>query len=549
MAEQDKREDELADAILRRAAALVSERGTLDAHLEEVAARVMPSYRGAFNGQGMARIEGQRRTELQYDATAALANTKFAAVMQSILTPTNSKWQRVVPTDKTLMRNRQAREWFEDTTDKLFAYRYAPKANFESQKQEDYLQIGAFGTGPLFIDRLFGQRGLRYKSCSLADCYFDVNHQGQVDTVYRRIPDMTARQAKQRWGETGKLPAEIDAALKANQPDKIFVFWHCVQPREDVQYGVLGPKGMLFVSYYVSVTGKKLIEEGGYRSFPYSVSRHMVAPGEKYGRGPAMMVLPNIKVLNEQKKTMLKQGHRAVDPIVLVHDDGVIDAFNMKPGAVNYGAVNADGRPLAHVLPHGDLAINKEMMDEERKVIREAFYVNLFEILIEDRREMTATEVIQRMREKGVLYAPIMGRHVTEGLGPQTEREVDVLAQQGLLRPLPQILRDARAEWKAEYDSPLSRMMRTEEAGGFYRLTELAVKIAAETQDPSALDWIDIDQAMPELADINAVPARWVRTLDAVMARRAGRSQAQAVSQLTDALPGIAGLAKATQAA
>lgn len=546
-----KTDEEIADESLRRADFLVGERGTLDGHLEEVAARVMPTYRGAFTGQGAQRIEGQKRNELQYDATAALANVKFAAVMQSILTPTNSKWQRVVPTDKSLMRNRQAREYFETGTERLFAYRYSPKANFESQKQEDYLQIGAFGTGPLFIDRPVGYRGLRYKSCSLADVYFDVNHQGQVDTVYRRIPDMTARQAWQRWGASGKLPPEIKTAVEGNrgQQDKLFEFWHCVHPRAEMQYGVLGPKGMPFVSYYVSRIGKKLVEEGGYRTFPYSMSRHSVAPGEKYGRGPAMMVLPNIKVLNEQKKTMLKQGHRAVDPIILVHDDGVIDAFNLKPGSVNYGAVNADGRPLAHVLPHGNLAINKEMMDEERKVIREAFYVNLFEILIEDRREMTATEVIQRMREKGVLYAPIMGRHVTEGLGPQTEREWDLLNQQGLLPAVPQILKDARAEWKAEYDSPLSRMMRAEEAGGFYRWAELAVKIAAETQDPGALDWVNFDEAMPELADINAVPTRWVRAMSDVLARRQGRNQAQQVAQLTDALPGIAGLAKAAKAA
>lgn len=540
-------EQDLVDEILRRAEKMVSDRGTLDAHLEEVAARVMPQYRGSFQGHGAARIEGEKRNQEMYDSTAALALTKFAAVMESILTPYGSKWQRIVPTDKSLMRNRQVREWYEDTTDRLFAYRNAPRANYRSQKQEDYLQLGAFGTAPLFMDRLAGGIGLRYKSCSLADTYFQVNHQGMVDTVYRRIADMTARQALQKWG-ADRLPDEIKNGAKSN-PDKLFEFWHCVQPRTDVDPQRVDYKGMAYASYYVSKTGKKLVEEGGYHTFPYSVSRHIVAPGEVYGRSPAMLVLPNIKVLNEMKRTMLKQGHRIVDPVILLHDDGVMDGFSLKAGALNYGAVNADGRPLAHVLPTGNLAAGKEQADDERLVIKDAFFVTLFEILVEDRREMTATEVLERIREKGVLLAPVTGRQYTEALGPQTEREIDLLAQQGLLLPMPQILREAHAEWKAEYDSPLSRAMRAEEATGFYRWSEIGLKVATEAQDPSALDWVNMDVAMPELAEINAVPFRWVRTPEQVKARREGRNQAARTQQLIEAAPAAAGLAKAMQPA
>ncbi len=540
----DYKTEDVVGEILRRAEQMVADRGTLDSHLEEVAARVLPSYKGSFTGRGTQRFEGEKRTELMFDSTANQALKKFGAVMESILTPRASKFQRIVPVDKSLMRNRLVREWYEDTTDRLFAYRYAPKANYSSQKQEKYIQLGAFGTAPFFMDRLVGAKGIRYKSCSLADVFIQVNHQGQVDTVYRRMADMTARQAVQRWGTSGKLPKEIsDAAEKT--PEKLFVFWHCVEPREDVDPGRLDYKGMAFASRYVSVTGKAIVEEGGYHTFPYSCSRHMVAPGEIYGRAPAMEVLPNIKVLNEQKKTNLKQGHRSVDPVILLHDDGVADAFSLKAGALNYGMVSAEGRPLAHVLPTGNMAVSEKLMQEEKTVIKDAFYVTLFEILVEDRRDMTATEVLERAREKGVLLAPTMGREFTEGLGPETEREIDLLAQQGLLLPMPPMLREAHAEWKAEYDSPLSRAMRAEEAGGFYRWSELALKIAAEAQDPRGLDWIDLDAAMPELADINAVPIRWVRTMDAVKALRQGRSDAQRTQQLLDAAPAAAGLIKA----
>lgn len=538
-----------AEEILRRVAGLVSNRGTLDAHLQEVAERVLPSYTRQFASRGSlsnSLVNGAKNTEHMYDATAALALVKFAAVMESMNTPRASKWHRVVPTDKAILRNRQAREWFEDTNDRLFAYRYAPRANFASQNQEKYLQLGAFGTGCMFTDRFVGAPGLRYTTCNLADMYFVANHQGIVDQVYRRIL-YTAAQAVGKWGKDVLDASIVQAAEK--HPDKEFIFWHCVKPNEDRDPERADFRGMAYSSVYVSETGKKLVGEGGYRSFPYSVSRHVVAPGEVYGRSPAMMVLPNIKVLNEQKRTVLKQGHRAVDPILLAHDDGVLDSFVMKPGAMNYGGVNADGRPLVHALPVGNLAIAKEMMGEERAIIKDAFYITLFEILVEDRRDMTATEVIQRAQEKGVLLAPSMGREQTEGLGPMVEREVDVLAQQDLLKPIPQYLVDAGREYKLEYDSPLSRAMRAEEASGFLQMTELAVKVAAETQDPSALDWLDFDNAMPEIADLRAVPVRWMRTIEAVQARRKGRSDQAATQTLVDALPGIAGLTKAQAAA
>jgi len=60
-----------------------------------------------------------------------------------------------------------------------------------------------------------------------------------------------------------------------------------------------------------------VLDEEGYQTFPYAISRYVVAPGELYGRSPAMLVLPSLKVLNEEKKTVLKQGQRVVDPVLL----------------------------------------------------------------------------------------------------------------------------------------------------------------------------------------------------------------------------------------
>jgi hypothetical protein len=534
--------DDLATSIIGRYSRLKANRGNWEMHWEEIASRVLPDYSRTFVGTSSP---GVKKTQEMFDATAGMACTKFAAAMESMLTPRNQRWHRLVAMDKTLNRNRQAREWFEDVTDILFRYRYAPQANFASNQHEIYMGLGAFGTGCLFIDDLKDRHGrtvgTRYRAIHLGEVYFAENHQGIVDTALRKFK-MSARQAAQRWGKD-KLAEGLQKALEKN-PDQEFEFIHCVMPREDIEEGRLDAKGMAFASYVICLVGKQRMEEGGYHTFPYAISRYVVAPGEIYGRSPAMLALPDIKVLNEINKTTLKQGHRVVDPVLLAHDDGVLDSFSLKPGAINYGGVSADGRPLVHALPTGNLSFAKELTDEKRQSINDAFLVTLFQILV-DTPQMTATEVLERAREKGALLSPTMGRQQSEGLGPLIHRELDILARAGLLPQMPPILRTAMgADYDVVYDSPLSRAQRAEEASGTMRTVEFAVNIAAQTQDPSVLDNFNWDVIVPEVADINGMPIRYLNTMDQIAQLRQGRDQDKQAAQITQALPGAAAMMK-----
>jgi hypothetical protein len=153
--------------------------------------------------------------------------------------------------------------------------------------------------------------------------------------------------------------------------------------------------------------------------------------------------------------------------------------------------------------------------------------------------------VLERAREKGALISPTMGRFQSEGLGPMIEREFDLLVYQGLIPPPPQIILDANAEYKVEYDAPLNRQMRSEAASGIMRSVQYSAEIASQTQDPSVMDWYDFDVITPEVADINGAPSRFIRSADAVAQLRQGRQQDKQAAQITQALPGMAAMAKA----
>ena len=513
-------------------------RGTWEDHWEECAKYVLPAYSNSFNAHAM-NTPGAKRSQYQYDSTAVTANGRFAAVMESMLTPRSQRWQRVVPSDSYLMKSRAVRLYFEEVTNQLFRYRYAPEANFQGQNHQNYIGMGAFGTGCLFIDKLASAPGLRYKAIHLGQIYFAENHQGVIDRAIRRFP-LTARQAYQKWGD--KCGPQVKEAAE-KKPETEFYFLHCVKPRTDRDAFRMDYKGMDFASYYVDESAKLTIEEGGYSSFPYAISRYTQAPGEIYGRSPAMEALAAIKGLNEMKKTGLKQGHRVVDPILLLADDNILDTFSLRPGSAVVGGMSGEGRPLVGTLPTGNLAANEKMMAMEMQSINDAFLTTLFQILTET-PSMTATEVLERTREKGVLLSPTAGRQQSEYLGPMTVREIDLLEMQGLLPPMPPELVEAKGEYLMQYDSPLNRAARAEEAAGFMRTVEMATAVFNVTQDPSVMDRFDFDVAIPEIAELQATPTRWMRSMEAVEAIREGRAQQAQVGQAIEAGPAVAALAK-----
>lgn len=544
-------QEDLAKDIISQQAKLHSDRMTWESHWQEIAERVLPRHSTAFNsGISTKKLtRGEKRTERMYDATAALALDRFAAAMESMLTPRMQRWHRLRATDPRLNRNPEVIRWFDEVTRILFQYRYAPRANYASQQHEIYTSLGAFGTGVLFVDKLMRSDrdplgGLRYRADHLSEVVFTTNHQGIPDTVYRKYC-LTLRQAIQRFGDA--IPESLRKMMDKD-PNKDLTFIHCVAPSSEIDPGRGDFRGMAFSSHFVLEDEGIVVSRGGYNTMPYIISRYTTAPGEMYGRSPAMLALPSIKVLNEQKKTMLKQGHRVVDPVLLTHDDGMLDTFSLKPGAINAGGVDSQGRLMVQALPTGNLAAGQELMDMERGVINEMFLVTLFQILIETPR-MTATEVLERAREKGALISPTMGRQQSEALGPMIERELDILARDGLLPEMPRPLRDAGGEFEVEYDSPLNRAARAEEASGLLRTLETGMAYAQATGDPSALDWIDIDQAMPALAEINAMPASWVRLPQAVAQMREARQQQMAAQQMIEAGPAAAAVMKtATEA-
>jgi Bacteriophage head to tail connecting protein len=526
--------DSRVDDIIRRQEKMSTDRAIFDSHWREIAERILPRA----DHFRVNRNPGDKHTEKIFDATANLALERFAAAMESMLTPRTQRWHKLKTGVDELDQNQEVQTYLDEVVKILFSVRYSPKANFASQANECYMSLGAFGTGGMFIDDLVG-RGIRYRSIPLSEMWIAENHQGVIDTVHRRF-SMTVRQAAQQWGRD-KLSEKMKNALE-KQPEQMFDFIHAVCPREDVDTNKKNYKGMPIASCYISIDGRNMMSEGGYQSMPYAVGRYVTGPKEVYGRSPAMTVLPDIKMLNEMSKTVIRAAHKLVDPPLLLQEDGALAAFDLRPGALNYGGVNEQGQQLVHALQTGArVDIGLDMMEQRRKTINDAFLVTLFQILV-DAPQMTATEAMLRAQEKGALLAPTMGRQQSEFLGPLIEREIDILARAGVLPPMPDIMREAGGMVDIEYVSPLNRAQRSEEGVAIMRTLEAVAPLAQV--DPKVMMIFDPEAMARELADINGVPAKVMRSPDQVKAIEDQQAEAAQAQQLLAAAPVASGVVK-----
>lgn len=529
-----------ADSILSHEEQLASRRSNFDTWWDEIARRVLPSE-ASFT---TISAEGEKRTERLFDGTPVTALERFAAVMEDLLTPRTQLWHQLAPEDESLAEDQEVKAYLEQVNKILFSMRYSPRANFASQKHQGYLSVGAFGNSCMLIDDDVG-RGVRYRQIHMREIRWAEDHQGRIDTIYRRFC-LEARQAVQKFGK--KCPEKIrDAAEK--EPFKEFQFVHAVIPNPDRKPGRQDYRGMPWASYYVFVDDKSMVDIGGYTSWPYAIGRYQLATNEVYARSPAMACWPAICTLNEEKKTVLRAGQKEVDPPVLLQEDGALEAFNMRAGALNYGMVTSDGSPLAIPFRTGaNVPLGVELMQLEKQHIDDSFLVTVFQILM-DHPQMTATQVLEITQQKGVLLAPIMGRQHSEDLGPMIERELDIAAKAGLLPPMPDALIERGGEYKIEYRSPLARAMRAQDGVAIARTLEALP--AAIAVDQSAALVVDVPSAVRELAEINGVPAKLLRGADQIaeIARQQQMAQAaqQAAAMVPDMSDAMLNAAKAEQ--
>lgn len=515
----------LTSALLRRWSAIASERRHFETVWQEIADHLL----GRRDFVGIA-TPGRKRMTRIYDSTGLQAADMLAAALHSLLTNPAGRWFSLRPETRALADAPGVRGWLEDAETAMYAALAAPATNFAPQIHEVYLDEVAFGTAALYIGDRPGQ-GLLFSARPLGEISIAENAEGRIDTVFRAFR-FTARQAHETWGASAG--SGVRAALAAGQPERRLSFLHCVTPRR-AQRDAANPAARLPVaSYYLALDGEtsggigaggkaQLIAESGYHEMPYMVPRWSKDTGEVYGRAPGWNALADQKMLNEMSKTVLKAAQKAVDPPLLVADDGVVMPLRTQPGGVNVvraGALATD--PLRPLRNEARIDIGLKMMEQRRTAIRNAFHYGVLQ-LFQDVR-MTATQVLQLVTEMQRLMGPMLGRQQAELLEPMIERVFGILYRAGALPPPPPSL--VGEAIRIDYVSPIARAQQSGEAQAVLRTLEAAQAFAA--LDPQIVDNLDGDAGLRAVAEATGAPSGLLRGEADVAALRLGRLAAAA---------------------
>jgi hypothetical protein len=503
--------------IKKRCANLESVRSTWEDHWQEILDYVMPRKADIT----FVRSRGEKRTEVLYDSTAITANNLLAASLQGTLTSASLPWFHLKLRDTELNQNRDVQLWLEDSAKRM--YEIFNESNFNTEVHELYLDLVSIGTGAIFVEegsKGFDKEGIHFNCLHIAEYYIQENINGKVDTLYRKYK-LTARQAIQEFGEE-KVGEKILEAVK-EKPDKEFNFIHAVEPREDYERATGKSSTKLPVhSCHVCMEDKMVVRTGGYNEFPYLVPRWSKATGEIFGRSPSYNALPDIKTLNKAVEIGLKAWAKAIDPPLLVTDDGVIGRVRMTPAGIT--VVRHDGaiKPL-QIGSNWQITDMKE--NQLRTSIRQAYYSD--QLQLQDGPQMTATEVQVRYELMQRLLGPTLGRFQTEFLNPLIERTFGIMLRAGGLLPEPDVIKGQKID--IEYVGPLARSQRMEESVAIDRLYELAMSVVQV--DPSIMDNINHDEAIRLRGDLLGVPKIILRARDEVQELREQRQQAQMAQQ------------------
>ena len=504
--------------IKKRLDRLGQERGTWEVNWQEILDYVMPRKADVVT----LRTRGEKRTEVLFDSTAITANNLLAASLQGTLTSPSLPWFSIKLRDEELNEDRDVQLWLEDTARRM--YDTFNETNFNTEVHEMYLDLCSIGTAALFVEegsKGFDTDGIHFNCLHIAEYYIQESIDGKVDTLYRKYK-LTARQAVQEFG-FDNVGEKIQTASK-ERPDHKFNFIHAVEPTADYERSTgKSATKLKFHSCHVCEEDKMVVRTGGYNEFPYLVPRWSKATGEIFGRSPSFNALPDIKTLNKAVEIGLKAWAKAIDPPLLVQDDGVIGRVRMTPAGItvirNDGAV----KPL-QIGTNWQITDLKE--NQLRTAIRQAYYSD--QLQLQEGPQMTSTEVQVRYELMQRLLGPTLGRFQSEFLNPLIERVFGIMYRAGALLKEPDIIQGTKID--VEYLGPLARSQRMEESVAIERLYSLAMNIAQI--DPAIMDNIDHDEAVRLRGKLLGVPKTVLRGKDDVNNMRTMRAEQAQMAQM-----------------
>lgn len=470
--------------------------------------------------------KGSKKTRRLFDSTALQATQDLASAFQGTLTNPATIWSRLRFQEDDLNNNQEAIAWLDDVNQLL--HNKMNESNFNTEMAKAYQSFVALSNMAIFLEE--GDNGnFRFTSVHIGQIAWSENKNGLVDTVYRRFT-MTARQAMEKWGN--KVHPEIIKNVEKN-PDKEFNFLHVIKPRDKnkIQEAPAPAEKRAVASIYIDTSHNELIEESGYYEMPIFVARWSLMPGERYGRGPSNLALPDVRTLNKVKELSLRSVAKSIDPPLLANQRSIFGTIDIRPSSISIVKDTSGITPIPNTARHDVVQFT---IEELKASIKGIFFLD--KLLLPPRTEtgeMTAFEVSQRIEQMQRVLGPTLSRLNNEVLNPLVVREFKMLLRSGQLPEAPAILQERGINVEIVFVNQLARAQQIQDVNTIQQWVQGLAAIAQ--LDPTVIDNINVDGIAKHTAKTLGVPEEAIQNDKAIQQIREQRAQAQQAAEALEA--------------
>jgi len=497
-------------------------RSNWDSLWQEVADFTVPRKDDIYNSD----VRGENKGQNLYDGTAVHASELLASEMNSSLTNPFVNWFSL-SVSKELMKSGKVREWLKSVED--ITHEKLNNSNFYVQNGEIYADQINFGTAVMEVledkEDIF-----RFRSYPIYLIHIKENSKGTVDTVYREYK-YTSRQIVQEFGE--EVLDDEKMQMYKESPDKEMRILHAVMPRLDADSSKVGAKNKPIASFHISLDVEGyILKESGFDEFPYMVPRWSKNSNEKYGRGPALKALADVKMINEMTKIDLQGYQLTVAPPLMAPDRSFIGPIDSTPYALNYYRAGTDAK-IEPLFTGVNLNISEAKIQRMEDKINQHFFLDQLKLIRGP--QMTATEATIRDDENLRILSPVMARQNNEYLKPMTTRIIGLLFRAKAFPEPPAEL--SGQEFQVEYTSLIAEAQRSQEATKVGRYISIIAPILQI--QPRSADVINGDEILRKTAINLGLDPSFLNPSEEVKSVREAREQqaqqqAQQQSQLED---------------
>ena len=459
----------------------------------------LKNYRNLMNSIGIFAVE------------------RLSAGMMSGLTSPVRSWFRLTTDNSDLKDVKVVQNWFynvENVIRSIFL-----KSNVYRTLSQVYSESSVFGQA-VFAVVEDNESVIRCIPFTCGEYCLSSTKGEQIDTIYRQL-HLTVAEVISNFG-LDNVSRPIALKYKEGRLSDDVVIIHAVEPNRLYTKTRITDKPFISVYFEKNNKEKPFLSISGFNHLPVIAPRWDIIANSWYGNAPANRCLSDALMLQKMQTDKIKMVELAADPPKIAPTSMQDLEVAYIPGATYYSDSPTNViRPLSEAKANINELENLILQCEQR--IEKGFYNDLFLMIVQITKNMTATEVDERKEEKFLMLGSVVDRLQNELLKPLIDITFEIAYSKGLIPEPPDILQGT--DLKIEYISLLAQAQKITQTGSITSFLQFVASLSQLA--PEAVDKIDIDQSIDDYADFIGTPPSLVRSDEDVAEIRQARQLAQ----------------------